>query len=118
MRFVILRKSDATMESDAPASPELIAAMRQYDDEMRKAGVLIAVERLLPTSNGTRVRVSKGEFSTVDGPFSESKELIAGVTMIEAASKEEAIAWIKHCPTLRGDVEAEYEIRPVLDCDV
>ncbi len=119
MRFVILRKSDATMESDTPASPELITAMQQYDDEMRKAGVLIAVERLLPTSRGTRVRLSKGEFSTVDGPFAESKELIAGVTMIEAASKEEAIAWIKRCPTLcSGDAEAEFEIRPVLDCDL
>jgi hypothetical protein len=118
MRFVILRKSDATMESDTPASPELFEAMRQYDEEMKQAGVLVAVERLLPSSRGTRVRLSKGEFSTVDGPFSETKELIAGVTMMEAGSKEEAIAWIKRCPTLRGgDVEAEYEIRPVLDCN-
>jgi len=117
MRFVVLRKSDATMESDTPASPELIEAMRQYDDEMRKAGVLVAVERLLPTSRGTRVRLSKGDFSTVDGPFSETKELIAGVTMLDVPSKEEAIAWIKRCPTLcSGDVEAEFEIRPVLDC--
>jgi hypothetical protein len=91
--------------------------MRQYDDEMRKAGVLVAVERLQPSSRGTRVRLSKGEFTTLDGPFSETKELIAGVTMMEVASKEEAIAWIKRCPTLcSGDVEAEFEIRPVLDC--
>jgi hypothetical protein len=117
MRFVILRKSDATMESDTPASPELFEAMRQYDDEMKKAGVLVAVERLRPSSQGTRVRLSRGEFTTLDGPFSETKELIAGVTMIEVASKEEAIAWIKRCPTLcSGDVEAEFEIRPVLDC--
>lgn len=116
MRFVILRKSDATMESNAPASPELFAAMRHYDDEMKKAGVLVAVERLQPSSRRTRVRLSKGEFSTVDGPFSETKELIAGVTMIDVASREEAIAWIKRCPTLHGDAEAEYEIRPVLDC--
>ncbi|WP_158752362.1 YciI family protein [Acidobacterium sp. S8] len=118
MRFVILRKSDATMDSDIPASKELFQAMHEYDEEMKKAGALVAVERLQPTSRGTRVRFSKGEFSTVDGPFSESKELIAGVTMIEVASKEEAIAWIKRCPTLRGDVEAEYEIRPVLDCQL
>lgn len=117
MRFVILRKSDATMESDAPASPELIEAMRQYDEEMKKAGVLVAVERLQPTSRGTRVRLSNGEFSTVDGPFAESKELVAGVTMVEVASREDAIAWIKRCPTLcSGDVEAEFEIRPVLAC--
>ena len=84
MRFVILRKSDATMESNTPASPELIEAMRQYDDEMRKAGVLVAVERLQPTSRGSRVQLSKGQFATVDGPFSESKELIAaraGITL-------------------------------------
>jgi hypothetical protein len=117
MRFVILRKSDATMESCTPASPELIEAMRRYDDEMRKAGVLIAVERLQPTTKGTRVHLSQGKYSITDGPFSEAKELIAGVTMIEVASKEEAIAWIKRCPTLQSDdVEAEFEIRPVLDC--
>ncbi len=117
MRFVILRKSDATMESDTPASPELVEAMRRYDEEMKKAGVLVAVERLLPTSRGTRIRLSKGKFSLIDGPFSETKELIAGVTMIEVPSKEEAIAWIKRCPTLcSDDVEAQFEIRPVLDC--
>jgi hypothetical protein len=118
MRFAILRKSDATMESETPPSPELFEAIRQYDDEMRKAGVLIAVERLQPTSRGTRVRLSKGEFSTADGPFAETKELIAGVTIIETVSKEEAIAWIKRCPTLcSGDAEAEFEIRPVFDCE-
>jgi hypothetical protein len=117
MRFVILRKSDATMESDTPASPELLEAIRQYDDEMKKAGVLVAVERLQSTARGSRVRLSKGEFSTVDGPFSETKELIAGVTVVDVASTEEAIAWIKRCPTLcDGDVEAEFEIRPVFDC--
>jgi hypothetical protein len=117
MRFVILRKSNATMESDTPVGPELIEAMRQYDEEMKKAGVLVAVERLQPTSRGTRVRLSSGQFTTLDGPFSETKELIAGVTMIDVVSKEEAIAWIKRCPTLcSDDVEAEFEIRPVLDC--
>src|SRR5215471_1028463 len=100
MRFVILRKSDATMESDIPASPQLFQAMREYDEEMKNAGVLVAVERLQPTAHGTRVRLSKGEFSTMDGPFSETKELIAGVTMIDVSSREEAIAWIKRCPTL------------------
>ena len=117
MRFVILRKSDTTMESDAPATHELIESMRQYDDEMRKAGVLVAVERLQPTARGSRVQLSKGQFSTVDGPFSETKELIAGVTVVDVSSREEAVAWIKRCPTLCGaDAEAVFEIRPVLDC--
>ncbi len=117
MRFVILRKSDVTMESCAPVTPELIEAMRRYDDEMRKAGVLIAVERLQPTAKGARVHLSGGKYTVTDGPFSETKELIAGVTMIEVASREEAIAWIKRCPTLQsGNIEAEFEIREVLDC--
>lgn len=116
MRFVILRKSDATMESNTPASTELIEAMRQYDEEMKKAGVLVAVERLQPSSRGMRVRLSGGQYTTTDGPFSETKELIAGVTMVEVGSKEEAISWLKRCPTLCGDVEAEFEVRPVLDC--
>ena len=116
MRFVILRKSDATMESDTPASPELITAIQQYDDEMRNAGVLVAVERLQPSSRGTRFRVSKGDYTTLDGPFAETKELIAGITTVDVGSKEEAIAWMKRCPTLcGGDVDAEFEIRQVLD---
>jgi hypothetical protein len=117
MRFVILRKSDATMESDTPASPELITAIQQYDDEMRNAGVLVAVERLQPSSRGTRFRVSKGgAYTTLDGPFAETKELIAGITVVDVRSKEEAIAWMKRCPTLcGGDVDAEFEIRQVLD---
>jgi hypothetical protein len=104
------------MESDTPPSPELFEAIRQYDDEMRKAGVLVAVVRLQPTSKGTRIHLSGGKFTITDGPFTEAKELIAGVTMIEVDSKEEALAWIKRCPTLYGDVEAEFEIREVLQC--
>ncbi|HEY3991099.1 MAG TPA: YciI family protein [Acidobacteriaceae bacterium] len=115
MRFVVLRKSEKWMESGAP-DPELVAAMQRFDDEMRQAGVLVAVERLQPSSNATRLRMSKGEFRTVDGPFTETNELIAGVNILEVASKEEAIAWMKRCPTLCGhSTEAEFEIRPVLE---
>jgi hypothetical protein len=103
------------MESGAP-DPALAAAMQQYDEEMRQAGVLVAVERLQPSANATRLRMSKGEFRTVDGPFTESNELIAGVNIIDVASREEAIAWMKRCPTLCGpSTEAEFEIRPVLE---
>ena len=89
------------MES-GPPNPELIAAMQRYDEEMRKAGVLVAVERLQPSGNATRLRISNGKSHTIDGPFTESAELIAGVNIIEVASREEAIEWMKRCPTLRG----------------
>jgi hypothetical protein len=103
------------MESGTP-DPELVAAMQQYDEEMRKAGVLVAVERLQPSANATRLRMSKGQFRTVDGPFTETNELIAGVNIIDVASREEAIAWMKRCPTLCGrSTEVEFEIRPVLE---
>jgi hypothetical protein len=116
VRFVVLRKSEKWMESGAPPAPELVAAMQRYDDEMRRAGVLVAVERLQPSSNATRLHISGGKSRTVDGPFTESNELIAGVNILEVASKEEAIAWMKRCPTCQGDnVEAQFEIRAVFE---
>jgi hypothetical protein len=116
VRFVVLRKSEKWMESGAPPDPQLVAAMQRYDDEMRRAGVLVAVERLQPSSNATRLHISGGKSRTVDGPFTESNELIAGVNILEVASKEEAIAWMKRCPTCQGDnVEAQFEIRAVFE---
>ena len=115
MRFVVLRKSEKWMESGAPPNPELVAAMQRYDDEMRRAGVLVAVERLQPSTTATRLHISGGKSHTVDGPFTETSELIAGVNILDVASKEEAIAWMKRCPTCQGEnVEAQFEIRPVL----
>jgi hypothetical protein len=115
VRFVVLRKTEKWMES-GPPDPELIAAMQRYDEEMHKAGVLVAVERLQPSGNATRLRISNGKSHTIDGPFTESAELIAGVNIIEVASREEAIEWMKRCPTLQGpSVEAEFEIRPVIE---
>jgi hypothetical protein len=115
MRFVVLRKSDKNMESGALPGKEILAAMRKYDEELIQAGVLLAVERLQSSSEGTRINFSRGKFTAIDGPFAETKELIAGIMLIQANSKEEAIEWVKRCPTLNGDVEAEFEIRQVLD---
>jgi hypothetical protein len=116
MRFVVLRKSEKWMESGAPPNPELVAAIQRYDDEMRRAGVLVAVERLQPSTNATRLHISGGKSHTVDGPFTETSELIAGVNILDVASKEEAIAWMKRCPTCQGEnVEAQFEIRPVFE---
>jgi hypothetical protein len=104
------------MEAGGPPDPQLVAAMQQYDEEMRRAGVLVAVERLQPSANGTRLHINGGRSHTVDGPFTESNELIAGINILEVASKEEAIAWMKRCPTCQGDnVEAQFEIRAVLE---
>jgi hypothetical protein len=116
MRFVVLRKSEKWMESGAPPNPELVAAIQRYDDEMRRAGVLVAVERLQPSTNATRLHISGGKSHMVDGPFTETSELIAGVNILDVASKEEAIAWMKRCPTCQGEnVEAQFEIRPVFE---
>jgi hypothetical protein len=116
MRFVVLRKSEKWMEAGAPPDPELVAAIQRYDDEMRRAGVLVAVERLQPSTNATRLHISGGKSHTVDGPFTETSELIAGVNILDVASKEEAIAWMKRCPTCQGEnVEAQFEIRPVFE---
>lgn len=116
MRFVVLRKSEKWMESGAPPNPELVAAIQRYDDEMRRAGVLVAVERLQPSTNATRLHISGGKSHTVDGPFTETSELIAGVNILDVASKEEAIAWMKRRPTCQGEnVEAQFEIRPVFE---
>jgi hypothetical protein len=116
MRFVVLRKSEKWMESGQPPDPTLVAAMQQYDDEMRKAGVLVAVERLQSTAAATRLQISGIKTRTVDGPFTESNELIAGINIIDVPSMEDAITWMKRCPTLRGDnIEAQFEIRPVIE---
>lgn len=115
VRVVVLRKADAGTECATP-SAELIAAIERYDREMRDAGVLVGVERLQPCATGTRLSVAGGSFRTMDGPFAESKELIAGVNILEVESIEEAIEWMRRCPTLAGkDAVAEFEIRPVLE---
>ena len=119
MRFVVLRKSEKWMESGQPPDPALIVAMQRYDEEMRKAGVLVAVERLQPSATATRLKISGSNARTIDGPFTESNELIAGINIIDVPSMEDAIAWMKRCPTLQGDnIEAQFEIRPVIDIPI
>ena len=119
MRFIITAqpgKNSAPADPNAPFDEQLFSAYMKFNEEMHKAGVLVAVERLQPSANGTRLRMSNGQFRTVDGPFTETNELIAGVNILEVASREEAITWIKRCPTLCGpSTEAEFEIRPVLE---
>ena len=116
MRFMILVKS--TKESEAGVMPEekLLAAMGAYNEELVKAGVMLAGEGLQASSKGARVKFAGNKRIVTDGPFAETKELIAGFWMFEVKSKEEAIEWVKRCPNpLKGD--AEIEIRQVFEAE-
>ena len=115
MRFMIIRKSDANMETGALPDKALLAAIGRYYQDMRDAGVLLSGEWLRPTTNSARIVASQNKQTIVDGPFTELKELIAGFIMIEVPSLEEAIRWARRCPTLTGAVDAQAEIRQVLE---
>jgi hypothetical protein len=112
MKFMVIVK--ATQDSEAGVMPDekLLAAMGAYNDELVKAGIMLAGEGLHPSSKGARVRFSGSKRTVVDGPFAETKELIAGFWIWEVASLDEAIAWVKKCPNpMPGD--SEIEIRQV-----
>jgi hypothetical protein len=114
MRFMILLKADKTTEAGALPDEKMLAAMGAYNEELVKAGVMIAGEGLKPTSQGARVRFEGTSRTVIDGPFAETKELIAGFWMFDVTSKEEAIEWVKRCPNPLEGV-AEIEIRPVYE---
>jgi hypothetical protein len=109
MRFMIIRKADANTEAGVLPTEEQLAAMTAYNSELLKAGVLLAGEGLHPSAKGARVTFRGGEPTVIDGPFTEAKELIAGFTMIEVRSREEAIEWVKRWP----EADAELELRQV-----
>ena len=116
MKFMILLKADRNTEAGKMPSEKLLADMGKYNEELVRAGVMLAGEGLQPSSRGARVKFSGGTRTVVDGPFSETKELIAGFWMFRCASKAEAIEWVKRCPNpLEG--EAEIEIRQVFEAD-
>jgi hypothetical protein len=117
MRFMIIRKADAETEAGVMPSEQLIAAMMKYNEELVKAGAMLAGEGLQPSSKGARVKFSGGKPAVIDGPFTETKELIAGFTMIQAKSREEAIEWVKRWPAIDGHGEAEIEIRQVFEAE-
>ncbi len=116
MRFMILLKADENTEAGVMPSEELLAEMGGYNEEMVKAGVLLAGEGLHPSSKGARVKFSGDSRTVVDGPFTEAKELIAGYWLIQVKSREEAIEWVKRCPNPL-DGEAEIEIRQVFEAE-
>jgi hypothetical protein len=117
MRFMMLLKANDQSEAGVMPSPELLAAMGAYNDELLRAGVLLAGDGLRASSKGARVRFSPGGRTTiVDGPFTETKELIAGYWLIQAKSLDEAVEWARRCPSPMGDgVDAVIEVRQVFE---
>jgi len=112
MKFMILLKADKNTEAGALPDEKLLTAMGKYNDEMAKAGVLLAAEGLHPSSKGARVKLSGEKRTVINGRFPETTELIAGFWMFKVKSKEEAIEWVKRCPN-PFEGEAEIEIRQV-----
>jgi hypothetical protein len=116
MRFMVMIKSDETSENGAMSTEEDLTAMGRYNEELVKAGVLLAGEGLHPSSKGARIKFTGGTPTVIDGPFAEAKELIAGFWLIDVKSKEEAIEWMKRIPCTDG-VETNVEIRQVFEAD-
>jgi hypothetical protein len=116
MRFMILVKANKDTEAGVLPSTELLTAMGKFNEELVKAGVLLAGEGLQPSSKGARVKFSGTKRTVIDGPFAEVKELIAGFWLIDVKSKAEAIEWVKRIPNPTGE-ESEIEIRQVFEAE-
>ncbi|MFJ3374114.1 YciI family protein [Pseudomonas sp. NPDC086112] len=117
MRFMIIVKASPDSEAGVMPSEELMAAMGNFNEELAKAGILIDCDGLQPSSKGARVRFSGDERTVINGPFAETKELIAGYWLWQVKSKEEAIEWVKRCPNPMPGTEAEIEIRQVYEAE-
>ena len=114
MRFMVIVKASKDSEAGVLPDKKILTEMGKYNEELVQAGVLLAGEGLHPSSKGARVRFSGGKRTVIDGPFTETKELIAGFWLFQVKSKEEAIEWVKRCPNPLG-TEGEIEIRQVFE---
>ena len=117
MRFMIIRKADADTEASVMPTQELVTAMMKFNEEMVDAGVMTGGDGLKPSSAGARVSFSRGKPTVVDGPFAEAKELIAGFTLINVASRHEAIEWAKRWPVEDANGNVQLEIRELYEAD-
>jgi len=116
MRFMVIVKATKDSEAGVMPSEQLLTAMTKYNEDLAKAGIMLAGEGLHPSSKGARVRFSGQKRDVIDGPFAETKELIAGYWIWQVRSREEAIEWVKRCPNpMPGD--SEIEIRQIFDAD-
>lgn len=116
MRFMIFIKATKDSEAGKMPSQQLLAEMGKFNEELVKAGVMLAGEGLHPSSKGARVRFSGNQRTVIDGPFTETKELIAGFWLWQVKSKEEAIEWVKRCPNPHNEA-GEIEIRQVFEAE-
>ena len=118
MKFMMIVKANKDSEAGKMPSEELLSAMGKYNEELMKAGVLLDLAGLQASSKGARIRFSGGKRTVIDGPFTETKELIAGYWIIQVKSKEEAIEWAKRVPAPHGEGEdGEIEVRQVFELD-
>jgi hypothetical protein len=117
MRFMVMVKANKSSEAGVLPDQKLLTEMGKYNEELMKAGVLLAGEGLHPSSKGARVRFSGEKRTVIDGPFPETKELVAGFWLFQVKSKEEAIEWVKRCPNPHPGTESEIEIRQVFEAD-
>ncbi|PYQ33619.1 MAG: dehydrogenase [Acidobacteria bacterium] len=117
MRFMVIVKATKGSEAGELPDQKLLAEMGKYNEELAKAGVMLAGEGLQPSSKGARVRFSGSKRTMIDGPFAETKELVAGFWLIQAKSKEEAIEWVKRAPNPSPGQESELEIRQVFEAE-
>ena len=117
MRVMVIVKATKNSEAGVMPSEKLLAEMGKFNEELVKAGVMLAGEGLKASSRGKRVRFSGGKRTVIDGPFAETKELIAGYWMWQVKSIEEAVEWVRRCPDPMPGEEAEIEIRPVFEAD-
>jgi hypothetical protein len=115
MRFMIVVKADKNSEAGVLPDEKLLAEMGKYNEDLARAGVLLAAEGLHPSSKGARVRFSGTKRTVIDGPFTEAKELIAGFWLIQVKSKEEAIEWVKRSPNPFPGTESEIELRQMFE---
>ena len=116
MRFMVMVKATKASEAGAMPSERILTEMGKYNKELVNAGVMLAGEGLHPSSRGKRVRFSGQQRTVIDGPFAETKELVAGFWLFQAKSMEEAVEWVKKCPN-PFDEESEIEIRPVFETE-
>jgi hypothetical protein len=118
MRFMVIAKATPETEKEgALPDPQILLEMGKYNEELSKAGVLLALDGLHPSSKGARVKFSGKSRTVVDGPFIEAKELIAGYTILQVKSLEEAIDWVKRAPNCSPTGEGEVEIRQIFEME-
>lgn len=116
MRFMVIVKATKDSEAGVMPSQQLLTEMGKFNEELAKAGIMLAGEGLQPTSKGSRVRFSGKKRTVIDGPFAETKEVIAGFWIWNVKSKEEAIEWVKRCPNPH-DEETDVEIRQIFEAE-